>query len=278
MLTDNSYGLSRPRPLSPLQEAESAYLDSVLASTVFDLDATIADSYPGSGTTWANLVAAPADGSAQTAYDFYTGDGSTGTTYPTFNGTPGDAAAYWSFDGGDWFDLKSGANTAFLNNLHKTTGGADFWVAFTFRLVDSAASGGFFSTQSGSSNIGCRVELGGTNERVFLLQRGNTASVNSTLIDHTAGVDYIFIYSYQHSTNTLTRWQNTATGTDQTVTFNATTTDASAIARIAAARPGSYLRSGDRLNSFAMGNEYLDDTGAAAIIAHLNARHGRTYA
>src|SRR5574343_994393 len=117
----------RIRAMSPPAESGDGSLSDVIASAVFDLDATQAASYPGSGTTWSNLVTAPADGSAQTAYDFYRGDGSTSTTYPTFNGTPGSAAAYWSFDGGDLFDLKSGANTTFLKNAHKSAGGGIGW-------------------------------------------------------------------------------------------------------------------------------------------------------
>jgi hypothetical protein len=38
------------------------------------------------------------------------------------------------------------------------------------------------------------------------------------------------------------------------------------------------MNSEQRLYSLAMGNEYLDDTKAAAIIAALEARHGRAYA
>lgn len=45
-------------------------LGEVFSSCVFDLDARIKESYPGSGNTWRNLCVSPADGSLQTAYDF----------------------------------------------------------------------------------------------------------------------------------------------------------------------------------------------------------------
>ena len=51
------------------------YLDGLLTGAVVDLDATMLASYNGSGyngsgQTWANMIAAPADGSAKTAGDF----------------------------------------------------------------------------------------------------------------------------------------------------------------------------------------------------------------
>lgn len=79
-------------------------LQDEIPSTCFHLDATDADSYPGSGQTWANLIASPADGSGQTDFDVWRGGSSSASTDdPTFNGTAGDSAAYWSFDGGDFF-------------------------------------------------------------------------------------------------------------------------------------------------------------------------------
>ena len=72
-------------------------LSDVVDSAVFDIDATQSASYGGTGTTWSNLVASPADGAAQSAYDFQLGDGADSSTYPTFTGTVGDAAAYFMF-------------------------------------------------------------------------------------------------------------------------------------------------------------------------------------
>lgn len=255
--------------------AGSAYLDGVVASTVFDLDATIADSYAGSGTTWANLIAAPADGSAQTDYDFYRGDGATGTTYPAFNGTGGSVAAYWSFDGGDYFRLKSGANTALLAALHKTTGGADFWLAFTYRPVDASTFNHIFSTQTTAAGVGLRVQINNI-EDMSLIQRG-TANASSPSTNTAAGTDHVAIFSYSHTTGEIACWIDTVTGSFSALAFN-TTTGTANLAHIGGSNGATNaLQSGSRLYSFAMGNEYLDNTKAAAIIAHLEARHGRDY-
>ena len=98
---------------------------TALANAEFILDAGDSSSYSGSGTTWSNLVAAPASGAAQSAYNFT-------TSGLTFSGTAGnkDAAEYFSTAGSGYATI--GSNTTFLNSLHKS--GAAFTilcVAFT---------------------------------------------------------------------------------------------------------------------------------------------------
>lgn len=275
MLTECGYGLRRTQ-MNISGTPASSYLDGVLASTVFDLDATIAASYPGSGLTWANL-AIPADGAAKTAYDFFLGDGVTATTYPAFSGSAGNSAAYWSFDGGDYFDLKSGANTPFLRDAHKTTGGSDFWIAMAYRPVDGGVTQGLFTTTDGTGTAGFRTEQLGS-ELIQLVQRGAaTTQTNGGYV--TPGADTLYIASHSHATNMTTHWRNSLTGSSVSHTFSTTTTDATRAARIGQRTTGnSPLLSGNRLYAVAMGNEYLDNAKAASIIAHLNARHGRTYA
>lgn len=265
----------------PVVSSGDGSLADVVASTVFDLDATIVDSYPGTGTTWANLVVAPADGSDQTAYDFYTGNGSTDTTYPAFNGTPGDSAAYWGFDGGDYFNIKTGANTAFLNALHKTTGGTAWWVACAFRTPESLGNCGFFQTATNNATPGCYMfaQAGGN---VRVLQRGNTGfttkdPIASGAVDD-AESDYIAIISYDPTANAYRGWANTATATTtDNANFNACTSNAAVPLTLGRGGGSVMFLAGARMYSFAMGNAYLDNTGAAAIMAALEARHGRDY-
>ncbi len=251
-------------------------LDQILPSTVFDLDATIAASYPGTGTTWANLVPAPADGSAQTDYDFELGGFAGLTTYPTFTGTPGDPAAYWAFDGGDYFSLKSGTNTPFINALNKTTGTQTFWVAVGFFGVLGNGQC-LYDTRQTSSNVGSLMQHGST-EGLLLGQRGDTLTVSRTSSQTGLTGDLLFIASYNQPTDQVRMWIHGA-GTTYGLTYNATTADASNPMIIGAGTNGisAFLANGARMYSFAMGNEYLDDTKAAAIIAALEARHNRDY-
>lgn len=262
---------------SPNVAGGDGSLEDVLASTVFDLDATQAASYPGSGTTWANLVTAPADGSAQTAYDFYTGDGSTSTTYPTFNGSAGSAAAYWSFDGGDNFRLKSGSNTTFLANLPKTGGGNDFWAAFAITVKTGGAQQNFFSVHNVLTNAG--INIHSTASSLFRSQQRGSVSVSAlsgtTIVD---GSTYLFIVSHSADSNTTRFWVNSGTAVEIAHTYSTQSSAASSPAGIGASYDGSFaVFSGTRMYSFAMGNEYLDNTKAAAIIAVLEARHARDY-
>lgn len=256
--------------------AAPSYLNSVLASTVCDLDVTVAASYPGTGTTWANLVAAPADGASQTDYDFRTGDGATSSTYPAFNGTAGSASAYWSLDTGDYFGLKSGTNTSFLAGLHKTTGGADFWMAVAYRHVaNSAYQYPFATTANVASSIGLALET--TNSNLFRIrQRGGSSTViGSSAVTASNGTDYLVIASHSHSANQTRFWINSLSNVQVSHSFNTTTTDATLAAQ--AGKGNTNMADGTRIYSLALGNEYLDNTKAAAIIAHMEARHGRDY-
>ena len=255
-------------------------LADVIDSVVFDLDATQSASYSGSGTTWANLVTAPADGSAQTAYDFYTGDGATSTTYPAFNGSAGSSAAYWSFDGGDYFGIKSGANTAFLNSLQKTTGGTDWWISLAINKTDASwTTAALFATLGAVPNYnGISIDTVSTED--FQLNQGNGSSGISPVFSpgvQTSG-NYILIISYS-TTGNLRMWLNSGTAVlEQAIAFSTNVVDAQYPARIGSRGDGSlFINAETRIYSVAGGNEYLDDTKAAAIIAALEARHGRDY-
>lgn len=257
---------------------QSPYLDGVTDSVLCDLDATIAASYPGTGVTWANLIAAPADGSAQTAYDFYRGDGSTSTTYPTFTGTAGDAAAYFAHDGGDYFRLKSGTNTPFLRDMHKTTGGSDFWIAAAFYTPAADSNiDGIMNTQLNATNPGFRF-VHSASETISLIQRGASNASNSGTAVLAGNAAHLVIVSHSHAQNKTRHWADSVTAEELDHSFNATTTDASSVTYLAAALGTTNLMgNGGRFYSLAFGNAYLDNARAAAIIAHLEARHGRDY-
>lgn len=271
--------LDGPSSLAPPPSGDGSLAD-VIASAVFDLDATIAASYPGTGTTWSNLVTAPADGSAQTAYDFLTGDGATSTTYPTFNGSAGSAAAYWGFDGGDYFLLKSGVNTNFLRDLQKTTGGSDWWFAATIKVQAGTIIQGLFGNRTTTStSIGVAVWLTAS-EFLQAPQSNGTQVVASRTGAFVDDNIYVVLVSHSHSTNATRFWVNSVTAQEVSQTYNTTTTDAARVARlfgISGSGGQGPLNLGTETYSAAMGNEYLDDTKAAAIIAALEARHGRDY-
>lgn len=250
-------------------------LADVIDSVVFELDATDADSYSGSGTTWANLIASPADGAGQTDYDF------TNTGY-TFNGTAGDAAAYWSTDGGDYFSSIAD-QTSFMKKAHKTTGGTDFWMALTFAPSTLTSIQTLLNTANGSTvaNVGINVQFNATG--TWRVARFTGASNSTTNLSGTTQTvaNTVIIMSWSANFAEAKYWINSTT-TDNTVapSVAASTLDADSAKTII----GSYqpvplfgLQSGGKIYSMAVGNEYLDNTKAAAIISYLETKHSRDY-
>lgn len=283
MLSENSYGLPRPRTVS----LQSPYLDGALPSAVCDLDATIAASYAGSGTTWANLVAQPADGLSRTQYDFHLGDGSSSTYFPTFNGTAGSAAAYWTTDGGDYFRLKSLTDTL-PSKWHRTSGGTPFWVAVAFRTPP----GLFTATRTFWGNAGSAVNRGVASfvvsaDTLSLVSANGaaTALLSNMTSALSASTDYLYLLSVdpQQTSNNVRLWLNATTAVTYSMIFGESSTNSTdnffvMANRVSTTNGATAMENGTLYYSFAMGNEFLNDTKAAALFAHLRARHGRAYA
>lgn len=90
--------------------------------TIANLVAELTASNYVSSQTFSNEVTTPADGSGQSAYDYYLGSSNGDTA-----GDPEHLGTYWNFRGGDFFTLASGAtSTTFLKNMHKA--GAKFTI------------------------------------------------------------------------------------------------------------------------------------------------------
>lgn len=247
----------------------AGYLDSVLSSVVFDADATIPASYPGSGQVWFNLTSTPADGGVKSAYDLRFGNSeSVATNDPTFTG------AAMSFDGGDFFQNRNAFTAgSFMRSFHKTTGGSNFWQAFSFR--QTTLGGRFFNSQDvtpgwnlfhASGKMRCLQSDGSTNS----FKDMGTLSANTWTL---------FIVSHSHSQNLTRAWCNSLTAEEVSHTFITTTADSTDRQYIGTINTGfGWLTSGTLMRSFAMGNAFLDNTKAAQIYAHLGARHGGAYA
>ena len=250
-------------------------LSDVLPSTVFDLDATLAASFT-SGQKWLNIATAPADGSAQTDNDFFLGvDGSVSTDDPTFTGSAGSMAAYFAMDGGDFFNI-AGGNTTFLKSLHKTTAGSDWWSVMTLQHIIDAQQYLFGTESAGSHGVTMQTQV---SENLKAFQRG--ASLSNIEVEPAStltAADTIIMTSHSHSTNVTRSWINTSTGNDNAQTYSTSTTDPTNSFKIGSRGDATQpLANGARMYSFAMGNEFLDDTGAAALKAALEARRGIVY-
>lgn len=255
-------------------------MGDVISTCVTDWDATVIDSYSGSGQNLDNIEPTPADASSQSANDMYLGATSGAeASDPTFTGTAGDPAAYFSCDGGDYFTYQ-GTITSFFDGIHKTTGGSDFTVFITFYYVGGATEVFFGNRSAGGANRGIIIYSVAGNNTVYLTQRGNTAAstVNSTGTMNTSAYNVIGI-SHSHSGNNTRAWINSSTAENLAHTFNTTTTAASGVPSIGAYSGGtSPVANTTRFVGISVFNEYFDDTKARQVIDQYNARHNRTYA
>lgn len=261
----------------------SDFLDGVIPSTVFDLDATISDSYGGSGQIWANLTTSPNDGETQTAYDFFRGaDVNVASDDPTFTGSAGSNAAYWLLDGGDHFSLASGTNTDFLSGLHKTSGaGSGPWtVGAAFRVIGTPGSQGLFGTTNGSTNGVEMFIVDSTTIRINVT-RGSTFVINNfTVPALSTGDDILFIITGDPTVTDDLKlyWNSTTPITDSDMNTDTSSTDASTLMKLAALRNGIFeLFADTRIYGYFAFNEFISDAQAALVFAHLELRHNRDY-
>jgi hypothetical protein len=247
---------------------------------LWDLDATLSASYAGSGQTWANIITAPADGSAQTAYDFYPGsDGSASGDDPAFNGPANDPAAYWSLDGNDKFVL-AGGNTAAVKGFHKTAGGQPATIILAVRMPASySGTAGYFGNTSTASaeGIEMRITSGAANQ---LIQRAGSLNSLSTPFSSTpsAGAIHLMAFALDYTGGTLKTALDARSFTSRTLSSRATAADPSASFGIGWGGANDVGLNGTRLYGCYAFNKLLSDAELSGVIDVLNSRHDRTYA
>ncbi|MGB0817404.1 MAG: hypothetical protein ACPGQQ_00765 [Candidatus Puniceispirillaceae bacterium] len=258
----------------------ASYLDSVLASTICDLDATVSDSYGGSGQTWANLIASPADGASQSDYDFYLGAGSgSSTDDPTFNGTAGDAAAYWSFDGGDYFSLALGSSNETTFLLDMLQANTDFWIAIAGYFTASACGLFCIGHQVGGTQYYLMFRQNGAGKARLDQRAGSTNRWLASTGTFSYSTPVLLICSHDVSANTTRFWleSTSSESNSHTLINHSNTPNSSPPVIMAESAPSDYAGSGSRLYHLSFGNEFIDDTDAANIYTHLESRHARDY-
>lgn len=272
----NSYMYTAPGGGSPAPMGDS------VASTVFDLDATVATSYGGSGQTWSNYEGTPADSSGQTAYDMYLGATSSATTDdPAFTGTAGSASAYFLIDNADGsndeFSLK-GSVTSFIQAMHKQgTGETNWWLAFTFRYKDDGALQYLFGTTSGGSRPYLEISISNT-DKINVRQWPASGSV---LITSTGGLtdgnDYLVVVTRDSAADDTLIYISSATE-ESFLTNTWTTNTTNGTDMIFSRIPGSgYGAVGTRWYGVSGGNAFIGDTEFNAICDEYELRHARTY-
>jgi hypothetical protein len=255
-------------------------LSAVVSGAVFDLEATLKDSYE-SGQVWKNLIPAPADGSLQSAYDFFRGlNGNASTDDPTFLGSAGHPAAVWSVDGGDFFSSVEDM-TAFLKSLHRSDIEQSFTLGYIYRTPNPLASTNIFYTRAGGTTVGLGAMQNagsGSNQFNTLLIRGDTAAVSNGESGVAAATTYFVIWSLNPAANSMHRWINSKTKHMAIFTKNACVNDPiHAKARILSHASHGAAPNGTQIKSVFMLNEFIDDAQAAKIIDYYELRHRRLY-
>jgi hypothetical protein len=239
-------------------------------TTIFDLDATQEASYSGSGTTWANLVTAPADGSDQTDWDFDL------NTWD-FIGTAGDAGAYFGTPDVNR-GMNVGTNPDFVNTMHKTTGGNRWWFVAAVQAPSITGQLRFLSTASNSPVHGFLLQTAGAGStNAFHVASNSYNNLFSEPVVNTAAIDYVG-FDYNPLTGDVYWWidsVNGSTGTLVSDTFTATTTDATGVLTMGAIGPttsGSETTT-SKYKAAVMGQGGLSNAEFGAIVTALKARH-----
>jgi len=280
----NSEGTTTVSVANPVTiAARNQSIASVHASAVFDLDATIGTSANGVEGQWRNLVMSPADGSARGDYDFFKGAAlAASTDDPTFTGTVDDPAAYWLLDGGDYW-VKAAANTAFIRDTHKTTGGGPRTVFACFKFVNSGSIQAIMGTGSATSDHGFYLGIGTTN-RLTLNQQSGSATAATTATSPSALTDGAEVlvavtFDYTGAVAKMFIRSRTQDGTPPvTLSKNTTTTNASFDLRLGArGSNSSRFQNGTRIYGYYAFNEILDNTTIGEVFDLIEARHARDY-
>jgi hypothetical protein len=253
-------------------------LSHLMGGVVFEIDATVEDSYAGSGSEIANLIDSPADGSAKADYDF-------DLTGLTFNGSAGDAAAYLQTAGSGYMTIGAG-NTQFLKDLHKSTGGQDHTLIFVGRAIASVGSQSqtFFGTGGGDSvqhGLAYWPGLWFNQANKFALTRYNGGSASTTTnggVTLADATDKIMAFSYNPTTRAYKIYGNSATPVTGTAAAFTDTTDATRTFQIMAAGNNAFpMFSGGRFKTAALIDRTITNKEFEAIAALYNARHSVSY-
>lgn len=233
------------------------------------LDAGDADSYSGSGSTWANIaskfITAPADGSAFVDWDF------TGNTMPTFNGSAGgmSGAEYFAMDG-DRNGFQLASVPAILTNWTNNARGT---AIVLFRSASSlTTTNTIFDTTSDGANPGGFMGFlgtgGGANYDLQATVRGLAPTTNrGTSLDFDV-ITTSSIYMASLAVNSpdlemMTYINSGSGGSTETQALNPSDPSGGSAAGIGrrsfAGTPGSGtpMESGSRLYQFLFYNVYL---------------------
>ncbi|MCK6417900.1 MAG: hypothetical protein L6Q57_03050 [Alphaproteobacteria bacterium] len=253
-----------------LQPRRKHYLP---ASTVFHIDATVPASYPGSGQTWTNIINAPSDGLAKSAYDFWIGRDNTANSEDlTFSSNK------FISDGGDLAEIKS--TTDFIRNQFRSDLTNSWWSAAAFLIASASASQTFYGSTNASSVPGWRIEAN-TTPLMRLVRSDGTQNLATSLHNITSfiGLPVLHVFTWNNGTRGYKSALNSRTFTVSGTAAETTQTAANTgKLNFGSANHGTQkMLSGSELYGFAMGTGPLTNADLSKIVDFFNSLHRRPY-
>lgn len=256
-------------------------LQSVIASACCDIDFSQGASYSGSGETISNLIAAPHDGLAQTDYDFWMGTDGTGAANPTYS------TGKITLNGSQWITLK--ANSALVQNAHKTTGGNPFTIIIAGKFIGPKVNPGAGNgTWGNGGHDPAGHGIAGTNGNFFndngnyLLTSGGSyvTTIGPTPATSNAydNGNHVVAWCYNPATKAYKSYVDSNTPGTGTMGAYTSTTNATQLLQVGACGAGDYpALNGTEIRAVGIINGIISDAEFAAAKALYIARHGAIY-
>ncbi len=263
-----------------------ASIYGTINSELFEVDATCANSYAGSGTTWKNINATPADSSTQTAYDFTATAGSAGA--PVFTGSVGSSAAYWLMPSGatvgasSFFQITNG-NTTALKNITKTTAGQSATIIMALGTPSSLGSSNFSimgDIGDASTGTGFRTLLTSSAGTIFFYLFNGSGHNSNLGVSLSTSTDYLVALTVNDTGGTLGLAVNANSFTAKILPSATNTNNPDGVFMIGDSGFSGAVGvvNNTKIYGFYMFNAILSDGNLASVVSILNTRHGRTYA
>lgn len=262
------------------QRSGDISIASVAPGAIFDIDATVADSYPGSGDVIYNLVKSPADGELQSTYNWNLGAAAgSAPSDPTFVGTAGSPSAYFLLDGTQQLILLNITN--YIAKLHRSDNANPWWCVLIYQVPATASTRHVYGNSNTATRIGFRFTHTSTPQTQYIASNGASAVSMTAVNPSVINSPYLFAFTITPSTSAAFAAGNSTTFTSRTVPAFTSTDDSTSTIGFGGASTvsgSSILENGSRLYAASMGLGVLNNDNLAAIVAMYNTRHGRTYA
>lgn len=248
-------------------------MSDITPSAVYDLDATISSSYSGSGTSWNNLIASPADGSAQSAYNFVQRGSQ------SFTGTADSPSSYFNSNNTGGWNVPP---TSFISNLQRTDLGIEYTAVFSFRTPSSLGS-----TNKGLMGTSSNLVANGvynvvqTNNRAILRHQNGSAGVGYSPVNAlTTDTDYILAVMVNSTTGEIKFFINKDKFEPSPLTWLTNTTPSPATQYglfSSATGLGLPWPAGTRFYAASFFNKFLTDFEYSNVFIEYQRRHKRNY-